>query len=347
MKYFQIPHTDLSVSKICLGTMTFGGQNTEAKAHEQMDYALSQGVNFFDTAELYAVPPCAETQGLTEKYIGSWFAKTGNRKKVILASKVASRGDFCKHIRDDMRLNKHHIDIAVEESLKRLQTDYIDLYQLHWPERPTNFFGKLGYQYPDEEENITPIYETLDALAAHIKAGRIRYIGLSNETAWGVHQFLKMSEQHNLPRVVTIQNPYSLLNRSFEVGLAEFTKNEGIGLLPYSPLGFGVLSGKYLNGQLPEGSRLKLFGDRYGRYSNPQAVAATEKYVALAQKNNLDPAQMALAYINQQPFVYSNIIGATKMAQLKTNIDSINITLSDEVLNEIELIHKEFPYPAP
>ena len=347
MKYFQVPRTELSISKICLGTMTFGGQNTEAQAHEQMDYALDQGINFFDTAELYAFPSSPKVQGLTEKYIGSWFTKHQNRHKIILASKVASRGEISQHIREDIRLNKAHIDQAVYGSLKRLQTDYIDLYQVHWPERPTNFFGKLGYQYPNEDSQTTPIFETLEALQTHVKAGRVRYIGVSNETPWGVSEYLRLSEKYSLPRIISIQNPYNLLNRSYEIGLAEFTKNEDVGLLAYSPLGFGILSGKYLNGQSPQGSRLNLYGHKYKRYSNAQAVAATDAYVELAQKHQLNPAQMALAFVNQQPFIFSNIIGATQMEQLKTNVESIYLTLTEEVLREIEAIHKQYPFPAP
>lgn len=347
MEYRKLGNSSTAVSVICLGTMTWGEQNSQDEAFEQMDYALSQGVNFFDTAELYAIPPKPETYGRTEAIIGEWFKARGQRDKVILASKIAGPGkDWIPHIRNGQtRFNQEYITAALNASLQRLQTDYIDLYQLHWPERKTNYFGQLGYT-PEEDPSLTPLIETLQILADQIKAGKIRYIGLSNETPWGVMQFKQLAEQYELPYIVSIQNPYNLLNRSYEVGLAEISWREKIGLLAYSPLGFGTLSGKYLNNQHPDHARLTLF-PHYTRYSNPMATTATEKYVALANEYQLDPAQMALAYVNARAFLTSTIIGATNMTQLKSNIESINITLSDEVLQRIEQIHQAFPNPSP
>ncbi|WP_434339964.1 NADP(H)-dependent aldo-keto reductase [Motilimonas cestriensis] len=346
MKYHKIPHSSLEVSKICLGTMTWGEQNTEQQAHQQLDYALAQGINFIDTAEMYPVPPSGETQGLTEQYIGNWLNKTQQRDQIILATKVAapSTGRGIS-IRSNMALDRRNIHQALNDSLTRLKTDYIDLYQIHWPERQTNFFGQLNYQY-SEQETYTPIIETLEALQELVQAGKIRYIGVSNETPWGVAQYLRLAEKHNLPKIVTIQNPYNLLNRTFEQGLAEFSQREGVELLAYSPLAFGVLSGKYLNRQRPAGARLSLF-ERFQRYSNPQAEQATQAYVSLAQNLEMDPSVMALAFVNQQPFVAANIIGATTLAQLETNISSIDVTLSDEVINEINQIFQRQPNPCP
>ena len=347
MQYRKLGHTDIDVSVICLGTMTWGEQNTAEQAFEQMDYAVSQGVNFFDTAELYAIPPRAATYGKTEEIIGEWLQQRGNRNEIILASKIAGPGEsWIPHIRNG-RTRFNHIDIgaAVDASLQRLKCDHIDLYQLHWPQRKTNYFGKLGFEPPDEEQ-LTPILETLDALGKQVQAGKIRYIGLSNETPWGVMQFLHYAGQAGLPRIVSVQNPYNLLNRSYEVGLAEISWREKTGLLAYSPLGFGVLSGKYLGGAWPEGARLTLFRD-YTRYSNETATLATEQYVALARDHDLDPAQMALAYVNNRPFLTSSIIGTTTMEQLRSNIDSINLSLPDEVLRGIEAIHERFPNPSP
>lgn len=347
MKYRKLGNTDIDVSVICLGTMTWGEQNTREQAFEQMDYALSCGVNFFDTAELYAIPPRAQTYGLTEAIIGEWQQSRGTRDKVVLASKIAGPGeDWIPYIRQGKtRFNQQDISAAVDTSLKRLQTDYLDLYQLHWPERQTNFFGKLGFE-PTADDDFTPLLETLVALADQVKLGKIRYIGLSNETPWGVMQFLHYAEQVGLPRIVSVQNPYNLLNRSYEVGLAEISWREQAGLLAYSPLGFGVLSGKYLPDAKPEGARLTLFPD-YTRYSNSVAIKATEKYVSLAREHDLDPAQMALAYVNSRPFLTSTIIGATHMDQLQSNIDSIDVTLSADVLTAIEAIHDEHPNPSP
>lgn len=347
MEYRKLGNTDIDVSVICLGTMTWGQQNTREEAFEQMDYALSQGVNFIDTAELYAIPPKAETYGRTEEIIGAWLQSRGKREQIVLASKIAGPGeDWIPHIRNGRtRFNRIDIPSALDASLQRLHTDYLDLYQLHWPQRAANFFGKLGFETPADEQ-ITPLLETLEALAAQVKAGKIRHVGLSNETPWGVMQFLHYAEQAGLPRVVSVQNPYSLLNRTYEIGLAEISWREKAGLLAYSPLGFGVLSGKYLEGARPAGARLTLFPD-YTRYSSQAAIAATGKYVALARKHHLDPVQMALAYVNSRAFLTSTIIGATTMAQLKSNIDSIKLTLAANVLEAIETIHLEHPNPSP
>lgn len=346
MHYHRIPHSTLEVSQLGLGTMTFGEQNSEADAHEQLDFAIASGINFIDTAEMYPVPPRPETQGLTEQYIGSWLKKRGSRDKVILASKVSgpARGADAS-IRPHQALDRKNIREALDASLKRLNTDYLDLYQLHWPQRQTNYFGKLGYQYSENSIPVT-LLETLEALAEQVRAGKIRYIGVSNETAWGVMRYLQLAEKHELPRIVTIQNPYSLLNRSFEVGLAEISQHEGVELLAYSSLAFGTLSGKYLNGAQPAGARNTLFS-RFTRYSGEQAQQAIAAYVALAQKHQLDPSQMALAYVRQQPFVASTLLGATTIEQLKINIDSFNLTLDAEVLEGIEAIHRRYTYPAP
>ncbi len=348
MKQNTLGNTDIKVSVICLGSMTWGEQNTESDAHQQLDYALAHGVNFIDTAELYAIPPRAETCGLTEQYIGSWLKKTAARNRIVLASKVAGPADgWLPHIRDESsrRLDERNITLALEQSLTRLQTDYLDLYQLHWPDRKTNYFGELGYKHEPNDES-TPIVETLQALKKQVDAGKVRYIGLSNETPWGVMRFIQLAEQLDLPRVVSVQNPYNLLNRSYEVGLAEVSIRESCGLLAYSPLGFGVLSGKYLKGATPAGARLTLWPD-YARYSSDNAVRATQDYVELARDNGLDPAQMALAYINQQPFVTANIIGATTMDQLRDNIASASIKLNQAVLAGIEQIHQRYPNPSP
>lgn len=345
MLYRRLGRTDLDVSLICLGTMTWGEQNTEAEAHQQLDAALDAGVNFIDTAEMYPVPPKAETCGLTEKYLGTWLKRRNNREKVVLATKVIGRSDF-SYVRDGtQRLDRKNIEAALNASLKRLQTDYIDLYQLHWPDRNTNFFGKLGYEY-DPADSPVPVGETLTVLGDLVAAGKVRYIGLSNETPWGAMTFLRTAERLGLPRVMSIQNPYSLLNRTFEIGLAEVAHHEDTGLLAYSPLGFGVLSGKYLNDARPAGARLTLF-TRFMRYNNPAAIAATQQYVELAQRHGLDPAQMALAYVNSRTFLTSTIIGATSLEQLRSNIASANIVLTPEVLSGIEAIHLDQPNPAP
>lgn len=349
MKYRKLGHTDLDISLIGLGTMTWGEQNTEAEAHEQLDYALSRGVNLVDTAEMYPVPPKAETQGRTESYIGTWLAKTGRRNDIVLASKVAGPSTDPKrpsHIRDGQaRLDRKNINAALDASLKRLQTDYLDLYQLHWPDRTTTLFGRSRYPWKEDAYTV-PIEETLEALQDLVKAGKVRHIGVSNETPWGVAQYLKFAETRGLPRIASIQNPYNLLNRTYENGLSEFSHLDGVGLLAYSPLGMGVLAGKYLNGARPAGARLTLF-DRWDRYSKPQAELATVEYVQLAREHGLSPAILAQAFVNQQPFVNSNLIGATRLDQLKENIDSVEVTLSDALLDAIEAIHQRYPNPAP
>ena len=347
MQYNTLGNTDLSVSRICLGTMTFGEQNTQAEGHQQLDYAVSQGINFIDTAELYAIPPCAETYGATEEIIGHWLQKRGRRDDIILASKMAGPGaDWVSHIRGGKtRFDKKTIEAAVDASLKRLKTDYIDLYQLHWPERNTNYFGRLGYQQAADEQKLTPLIDTLRGLKKQVQAGKIRHIGLSNETPWGMMQFITLAKAMDLPLVVSVQNPYSLLNRTYEIGCAEISHREQVGLLAYSPLGFGVLTGKYLD-QQPENARLTRWPN-YSRYSNPQAIEATRRYVELARRFQLDPAQMALAFVNSRPFLTANIIGATSMEQLRNNIASEKLILTEEILSEIELIHQSIPNPAP
>lgn len=346
MQYHRIPHSSLEVSVLGLGTMTFGEQNIEADAHAQLDYALAAGVNLIDTAELYPVPPRPETQGLTESYIGSWIKARGNREKIVLASKVSGpvRGTDSS-IRPQQALDRKNIRAALDASLKRLNTDYLDLYQLHWPQRATNCFGKLNYQYTDDKATVT-LLETLEALTEQVRAGKIRYIGVSNETPWGVMRYLQLAEKHELPRIVSIQNPYSLLNRSFEIGLAEISQHEGVELLAYSSLAFGTLSGKYLNGAKPAGARNTLF-TRFNRYSGQQTQRAIAEYVALAKKHGLDPSQMALAFVRQQPFVASTLLGATSVEQLKINLDSLDVILDEDVLQALEEIHTRFTIPAP
>ena len=336
--------SDLRVSKICLGTMTWGEQNSEAEAHEQLDYALAQGINFIDTAEMYPVPPQGETQGRTEQYIGTWLASRGQRERIVLATKVTGPGDWMTHIRQGPQLTRAHIREAVEGSLRRLQTDYIDLYQLHWPARPTNFFGKLGYVHQPGEH--TPLEESLLALMELMQEGKIRHYGLSNETAWGTMKVLQIADREGWPRPLTVQNPYNLLNRSYEVGLAEISHQENVGLLAYSPLAFGVLTGKYLHGQQPAGARITLH-QRFSRYQGAQAEAAVTEYVALAQEFGLTPAQLALAFVTQQSFVTANIIGATSMAQLQENIATAALELTPEQLQRIDAIHKVYSNPCP
>ncbi|NNK61395.1 MAG: NADP(H)-dependent aldo-keto reductase [Flavobacteriaceae bacterium] len=345
MKYTRLPNTQVEVSKICLGSMTWGNQNTEAEGHEQLDYALDQGVNFIDTAELYPVPANAQTHGRTSKIIGTWLKKRNTRDKVIIASKIAGPGDYTAHIRTT-GFSPSSIREAVDLELKRLQTDYIDLYQLHWPERQTNTFGVRDYRHNSNApwtDNFRSILETLDEL---LQAGKIRHVGLSNEKAWGTMRYLEESKENDLPRMITIQNAYSMLNRTFEGDLAEIAMRENIGLLPYSPLAFGVLTGKYIEGTAAPNARLKLF-ERFSRYSSAEATEATRKYLQLAKNHNISLTQMALAFVNQQPFVTSNIIGATTLEQLKENIDSINVHLDDELIEEINSIHNSIPNPAP
>lgn len=346
MKYTNLPQTDIEVSKICLGTMTWGNQNTEAEGHGQMDFAVDRGINFFDTAELYSIPAHPDRKSNTEKIIGTWFKKTGNRDKVILATKIAGKAEFTKFIRTT-GFNRESIIAAVEGSLVRLQTDYIDLYQLHWPDRNVNYFGQRGYDHSTIDHWQDNIHQILETFRDLIREGKIRHVGISNESPWGTMRFLEESKVHaSLPRISTIQNPYSLLNRQFEVGLSEISIREKVGLLAYSPLGFGVLTGKYLGDRRPDGARITLYPN-YNRYISETAVRATQQYYELAQENDLSMAQMALAFVNTRPFVTSNIIGATSMKQLEENIASIDIKLSDQVLQGIEAVHNEIPNPSP
>ncbi|AHY41820.1 NADP(H)-dependent aldo-keto reductase [Stutzerimonas decontaminans] len=345
MDFRPLGRTDLKVSSLCLGTMTWGEQNNQVEAFAQIDQAKAAGINFIDTAEMYPVPPRPETYATTEQYIGNYFKMRGGRTNWIVATKIAGPGNGITHIRDGQpKFNRTQIRAALDDSLRRLQTDWIDLYQLHWPERSTNFFGQLGYRY--QEDDFTPLEETLAALDDEVRAGRIRHIGLSNETPWGLMKYLQLAEARGWPRAVSIQNPYNLLNRSFEVGLAEIGIREQCGLLAYSPLAFGMLSGKYENDARPANARLTLF-QRFARYNNPQAKAACSRYIKVARDHGLDPAQMALAYVTAQPFVTSNIIGATTREQLESNINSTELKLSSEVLSAIEAIHTEHPNPAP
>jgi aryl-alcohol dehydrogenase-like predicted oxidoreductase len=347
MEYRRLGRTDLNVSLICLGTMTWGQQNTEAEGHAQMDYALDQGINFFDTAELYSIPPRPETQGSTERIIGSWFKSRGTRDKVILATKVVGRSENT-WFRDDgspAELSRRQIEEAVNKSLKRLQTDYIDLYQIHWPDRPMTW-GSNPTIYRHQEGDSHPVGETVEIMTDLVKAGKIRHFGLSNESAWGTMTFLKHAEAKGQARVQSVQNAYNLLNRTYEVALAEVSMRESVSLLAYSPLAQGYLTGKYLDGARPAGARTTLF-NRGQRYENPTADAAIRKYVALAREFGLDPAQMALAYVNSRPFVGSNIIGATSMEQLRTDIASINVTITPELEKRLDAIHLEHCNPCP
>jgi len=345
MEKRQLGNSGIHVSAIALGTMTWGEQNSESEAFEQLHVAREAGVNFIDTAEMYPVPPIARTYGATERIIGNYFARHGGRQDWVLASKVAGPHRI-EHIRGgNARLDRANITAALEDSLKRLQTDYLDLYQLHWPDRQSNFFGQLGYVHDASDEAVA-IEDTLEVLDDLVKAGKIRHIGLSNETPWGVARFLHLAETRGWPRAVSIQNPYSLLNRSYEVGLAEISIREQVGLLAYSPLAFGVLSGKYLNGAQPPKGRLTLF-DRFQRYNNPQVEKATQGYVELARAHGVDPAQLALAYVTSRPFLTSNIIGATTLEQLHSNLASVEVKLTEELLQGIEAIHVQQPNPAP
>ena len=345
MNYRKLGNTDLDVSTICLGTMTWGEQNTQEEGFEQMDFALDQGINFIDTAELYAVPPRKETYGHTESIIGNWFEKTKKREKVILATKVAGPA------RDYLRKGENsfvgkNLDDALNDSLKRLKTDYIDLYQLHWPERNVNIFGKLGYVHEENEWNN--FEQVLENLKKYIDQGKIRYIGLSNETPWGVMNYLKLYKDKNLPRMMSIQNPYSLLNRSFETGLSEVSIREKIGCLAYSPLASGYLSGKYRNGSFPKGSRMERDGDFWKyRYNTPNMEKAVEEYYKISKKYNINLSQMSLKFCEEQNFMTSVIIGATTMEQLKTDIESVNVNLSEDIIKEINEVQKLYPNPCP
>lgn len=348
MQYRPLGRTGLSVSAISLGTMTYGEQNTEAEAHALMDRAVAAGINFFDAAELYPISPAAETQGRTEECIGSWLKARGGRDRVILASKVVARSPAMPWFRGpDHRLDRANIAAAVDASLKRLGTDVIDLYYLHWPDRRTNYFGQLGYRHDPEDTGGASLEESLGALQEQVKAGKIRHIGLSNETPWGVHRALLLAETRGLPRPACIQNPYSLLNRTFEIGLAEMAIREDVPLVAYSPLAGGVLSGKYQGGARPEGARITRWPARYARYMKPRALPAVDQYVALARACGLDPAQMALAYTLTKPFLASSIMGATSLAQLENNLAAADLTLPPEVLAAIEAIHARDPDPAP
>ena len=345
MKFKKLGTTDLDVSLICLGTMTWGTQNSEKDAFEQMDYSVGEGINFFDTAEIYSVPPTSESYGKTEIMIGNWFEKRKNRSKIILASKVAGPG--CDWIRGGgNNFNEKKIGEAIDGSLKRLKTDYIDLYQLHWPERSTNFFGRRDYSVNDNEGDWHKFESVLEALNKFIKKGKIRYIGMSNETPFGLSNYIGLSKSKNLPRMMSVQNPYNLVNRTYEIGMSEISLREKCGLLVYYPLAAGALSGKYRNGKMPKNSRLALFKG-WERHLNPLALKAYDEYFKLAKENNLTMVQLAQSFVNSRPFVTSNIIGATTMEQLKENIDSINIELSDEIIEKINQIHNNNPNPSP
>ncbi len=346
MNYKKLGSTDVDVSTICLGTMTWGEQNSKADGFEQMNYAIDNGVNFWDTAEIYAIPMREETYGETENIIGEWFKKSKKRDKVILATKVSGptskeyiRGGGCSY-------DKKSMSEALEKSLKRMQTDYIDLYQLHWPERNTNFFGKQGYEHDSNEKNWIAFEEILENLKKFVDEGKIRYVGLSNETAWGLAKCLELSKLKNLPKMMAVQNPYNLLNRTYEVGLAEISVREQSGLLAYSPLAFGYLTGKYRNNNMPKGSRIDLFKD-FTRYNNENSIKAIEEYYKISQKFNLDFAQMSIKFCEIQPFVTSVIIGATTMQQLKTNVESVNVNLNNDIINEINEVQKIYPNPCP
>ena len=347
MEYRELGRTGVKISALTLGTMTFGEQNSEAEGHAQMDYAAAQGINVFDAAEIYPIPPKPETQGRTEEIIGTWLAARKNRDKVLIATKAAGRGNTIDWLRDDGSLSRQspaQIMEAADKSLTRLKTDYIDLYQLHWPDRPMRIFEGLEYVHLPGDTH--PIHDILAALSELVRAGKVRFLGLSNETPWGVMTFLKLAEQHGLPSPVSIQNAFNLVNRAYEIGLSEISHREQISLLAYSPLGQGYLTGKYENGALPAKSRKTLF-DRLGRYEKGNGPRAISAYVALAKKHGLDPAQLAIAYAVTRPFMTSVIIGATTMEQLKTDIGACDLKLSDAVLEDIEQIHLDYPNPCP
>jgi aryl-alcohol dehydrogenase-like predicted oxidoreductase len=345
MKFKKLGNTELDVSLICLGTMTWGTQNSEKDAFEQMDYAVEKGINFFDTAEIYSVPPTAESYGKTELMIGNWFEKRKNRKKIILASKIA--GPRCDWIRGGKNnYNEKNIGEAIDGSLKRLKTDYIDLFQLHWPERSTNCFGVREYSINEEEKEWNSFESILQSLNKYIKSGKIRYIGVSNETPYGLSKYLELSKSKNLPRMMSVQNPYSLVNRTYEIGMSEISIRDKCGLLVYYPLAAGALSGKYRDGQMPKNSRQALFKG-WERMINPMAMKAYDEYYKLAKEHNITMVQLAQAFVNSRPFVTSNIIGATTMVQLKENVESINVELTDDMMDKINLIHNNNPNPAP
>lgn len=347
MEQRPLGRSEIQVSPICLGTMTWGQQNDEGEAFAQMDKAVDYGVNFFDTAEMYPAPPTAETQGLTERYIGNWLRRRRCRDRIVLATKVTGRSNGFDYLRGgETRLDRGNIVAALEASLKRLRCDHVDLYQLHWPDRTTNFFGRRGYEH-DPDDRPVPLEETLSVLGELVAAGKVRAIGVSNETPWGAMALLRLAESLGLPRPVSIQNPYNLVNRTFEGGLAEISMREDLGLLAYSPLAGGTLTGKYLGGAQPPGSRMTLFRGRYPRYFTHNAEAAISAYVSLAGRHGLDPAQMAIAYVVSRPFVTSAIIGATSLGQLTSDLESVTLGLSPEVLEEIEDVQRRFPNPCP
>lgn len=342
MKYNKLGDKDVSV--ICLGTMTFGEQNSESEGHEQLSYAFDKGVNFIDTAEMYSVPAREETQGSTERIIGSWL-KQQKREELVVATKASGPAAWNDYLRGGPNYTKEQLTKALNDSLTRLETDYVDLYQLHWPERKTNYFGQLNYKHAFDDTWEDNVHEVLETLHGFVKEGKINAIGLSNETSWGFHKFLSIADKYNLPRVKSVQNPYSLLNRIYEIGMAEISIREEAGLLAYSPLGFGMLTGKYIN-NTPENGRLTLF-PKMARYSSVSCEKATLMYAEIAKKHNLSFAQMSLAFINQQPFVTSNIIGATSLEQLKENIGSADLVLSDDIIDEINNVNTLLPNPAP
>ena len=345
MKFRKLGTTDIDVSLICLGTMTWGTQNTEKDAFEQMNYAVSKGINFFDTAELYSVPPTSESFGKTEIMIGNWFQKRKNRDKIILASKVSGPG--CNWIRGGgNNFDEKKIGEAIDGSLKRLKTDYIDLYQLHWPERSTNYFGNRDFLYNNREGNWNSFEDILEALEKFIKSGKIRHIGMSNETPYGLSRYLEISKNKGAPRMMSVQNPYNLVNRTYEIGMSEISIREKCGLLVYYPLAAGGLSGKYRNGKMPKDSRMALFKG-WERHLNPLAMKAYDKYFKLAKDFNLTMVQLAQSFVNSRPFVTSNIIGATTMDQLKENVESINIEFTDEMMDKVNEIHNDNPNPSP
>ncbi len=350
MEHRLLGDTGISVSKICLGSMTWGEQNSEADAHQQLDYAVANGVNFIDTAEMYPVPPCRETYATTERYIGTWLKQRGKRDDLVLASKIAgptSANRLESYIRNGNDFSRAQILAACEASLSRLQTDYLDLYQLHWPERQTNFFGRLGVSSLAEDESFTPFEEIVDAMGELVKQGKIRAYGLSNETPWGTLNYLQLADsQAEKPRAASVQNPYNLLNRSYEVGMSEISLRENVPLLAYSPLAFGVLSGKYRHGAMPAGSRLALF-ERFQRYTKPKAFEAVERYAAIAEQAGISLATLSLAFVTQQDFVASNIIGATTLEQLRENIASAEVTLSSDIIEAINAVHAEISNPCP
>ena len=349
MKYRKLGTTDLNVSVICLGTMTWGEQNSQEEAFEQMNYSVERGINFFDTAELYAVVPRKETYGKTEEIIGNWFKEKGNRDKIILASKIASKSDGLEWIRGgakNLGFDKKNMNEAIDSSLKRLKTDYIDLYQLHWPERKVPLFGVLDFEYDPKDKDWNTIEEVLENLQSLVKSGKVLHVGVSNETPWGTMKFLEISKEKNLPRIMSIQNVYSLVNRVFDIANSEVSIREKCGLLAYSPLAGGRLSGKYINNQNPENARYTLWPRRFSRHHTKRGEIAIEKYVNLAKKYKIKPSTFANAFVNNRPFVTSNIIGATSMNQLKENIDSIDLILNENILSEIENIHLTSPNPC-